>query len=810
MGEPGLGKSRLFYEFKLTSQSGCVVFEAFAVSYGQASPHLPIIELLKNYFQIEPMDDERSRRAKVMGQVLALDKSLEDTLPYLLALLGIADSESSLPQMDAQIRRQRTFAALKKLFLRESLNQPLLLIFEDLHWIDSETQGFLDTLSESVASAHLLLLVNYRPEYRHEWGQKTYYTQLRLAPLGQAEADELLTFLLGTDTSLTALKPLILTRTEGTPFFMEEVVQTLSEEGALVGERGHYHLETTPTELHISPTVQGVLAARIDRLAAEEKVLLQQLSVIGRQFPVSLVQHVVPQSETELYRVLLSLQAKEFLYEQPAFPEVEYLFKHALTQEVAYGTVLQEQRKALHEKTAEALEVLYADSLDDRYSALAHHYSHSENTAKAVEYLGLAGQQAAQRSANEEAIHYLTQAVGRLSTLAETPARTQQELMLQTTLGSVFLAAKGYTALEINQTYVRARQLCQQLGDTAQLIPVLAGQFLFHAIRAEHQLARELAEECLRLSQQTQDSAHRVTAHYMLGQSLLWLGEIGPAQHHSHQGSVLYEAEQHHALAALYGEDPGSVCLAFEAHALFMLGFPDQALQKSHEAIALAQDLSDSFILAQMLALAAYVRLYRREAGAAQAEAERAITVSREHQFLFWLTFGTILRGAALTELGEHKEGILQMRQGLTDYRAAGTGSCVPDFLARLATGLGTVGQIEDGLLLLTEARTLVEKNQERWHEAEIYRLTGELLLQQAREPQAEAQEYFHKALAVARQQEAKSWELRAASSLARLWQQQGKHSKARNLLAPVYEWFTEGFDTADLKDAKSLLEELA
>jgi predicted ATPase len=253
----------------------------------------------------------------------------------------------------------------------------LILIFEDLHWIDSETQGFLDTLSESVASAQLLLLVNYRPEYRHEWGTKTYYTQLRLTPLGQAEAEELLTLLLGTDASHTRLKALILERTEGTPFFMEEVVQTLVEEGALTGARGHYHLETTPTELHISPTVQGVLAARIDRLTTEEKALLQQLSVIGRQFPVSLIKQVVAQPQAELSRVLSALQAKEFLYEQPAFPEVEYLFKHALTQDVAYGTVLQDRRKELHERTARAIERLYSSSLEDHYSQLAHHYRQS-------------------------------------------------------------------------------------------------------------------------------------------------------------------------------------------------------------------------------------------------------------------------------------------------------------------------------------------------------------------------------------------------------------------------------------------------
>jgi predicted ATPase len=301
--------------------------------------------------------------------------------------------------MDAQIRRRRTFEALKKLFLRESLNQPLVLIFEDLHWIDGETQGFLDVLSESVASAQILLLTNYRPEYRHEWGQKTYYTQLRLAPLGRAEAEEFLNVLLGEDRSplpvgerdrvrgmdnnLHDLKHLILDKTQGTPFFMEEVVQTLVEDGTLSGEPGHYHLTYHVSTqhvltLHIPTTVQGVLAARIDRLTPDEKALLQQLAVIGRQFPLSLIRQVISQPEADLYRLLASLQRKEFLYEQPALPEVEYIFKHALTQDVAYGTVLQEQRKAQHEKIAYAIEALNQATLEDHYSELAHHLASRE------------------------------------------------------------------------------------------------------------------------------------------------------------------------------------------------------------------------------------------------------------------------------------------------------------------------------------------------------------------------------------------------------------------------------------------------
>src|SRR5262249_20697884 len=418
------------------------------------------------------------------------------------------------------------FEELERVMLRESLNQPLILIFEDLHWIDTETQGFLDTLSESLASARILLLVNYRPEYRQEWGQKTYYAQLRLTPLGQDEAEELLTFLLGNNAGLKSLKQLILEKTEGTPFFMEEVVQTLAEEGMLIGERGNYRLEKVPTELHISPTVQGVLTARIDRLSPAEKALLHQVAVIGRQFPLSLIHHVVTQPEEELYRLLASLQSKEFLYEQPAFPEVQYIFTHALTQEVAYGTVLQERRKALHERTAQAIEALYRATLDEHYSELAHHYSRSGNTEKAVEYLHLAGHQAVQRSAYTEAASHLRLALDLLKTLPDNREHTQQELTLQIALGVTLMATKGHGVLEVERVYTRARELCQQIGETPQLFAVLRGLWNFYLVRAEFKTARETAEQFLSLAQRLQDPTFLLGAHEQMSFLLFFLAEL--------------------------------------------------------------------------------------------------------------------------------------------------------------------------------------------------------------------------------------------------------------------------------------------
>lgn len=842
MGEPGLGKSRLFYEFKLLSHSSGLILETSSVSHGKASPYLPVIELLKNYFRLEPHDDERSRREKVTGKVLNLDRGLEDTLPYLFALLSIEEYPLPLQQMDSQIRRRRTFEALKKLFLRESLNRPLILIFEDLHWIDNETQGFLDTLSEGLASVKVLLLVNYRPEYRHEWGQKTYYSRLRLAPFGRVEAEEFLNELLGESPSETGrsplydLKQLILEKAEGAPFFMEEIVQEFVEQGVLVRDAvgtGFKPAATIPSrlDLHLPSTVQAILAARIDRLTPEEKALLQQLSVIGRQFPLGLVRQVIAQSEEALYRLLSSLQHKEFLYEQPAFPEVEYIFKHALTQEVAYNSVLIDQRKALHEQSGQAIEQLYQERLEEHYDELAHHYQRSGNTEKAVTYLGLAGRQAVQRSAYVEAVNDLIVALEFLETLPDTPKRDRQELALQLSLGEALIATKGYAAPEVGQTYMRARELCQQTEDTTQLFPVLGGLCQFRIVRAEYQRACDLGELILSLAQNTRDPAFLVEAHDLLGQTFFCMGELSRAQVHLEQSIRLYDPQHHRTLTLLCGgEDPGVASRDFAALALWLRGYPDQALHMSQAGLSLAQEIAHPFSLAHSCTYAAEVHLFRRNTLAVQKQAAAAITLSSEHGFTYHLMHGTILRGWALVEQGQEEEAVAMMRQGLETWQATRTEVARPWVLSLLAYAYGKRGQQEEGLTILAEALALIDKTGERVYEAELHRIKGELTLQLGTrdwglgagssssqvpnpKPQAsteierEAEECFLTAIAIAQKQEAKSWELRAAMSLARLWQAQGKRAESHHMLSEIYNWFTEGFDTRDLQEAKALLE---
>jgi len=571
--------------------------------------------------------------------------------------------------------------------------------------------------------------------------------------------------------------------------------------------------------------VQAVLASRIDRLSVEEKDLLQTLSVIGKEFSWSLLKHVVDQPEEALQGLLSHLQAAEFIYEQPAFPEVEYTFKHALTQEVAYNSVLQERRKALHERTAQAIETLYHSRLEDHYGELAHHYSRSGNTQKAVDYLHRAGQQAVQRSAYPEAATHFTVALEFLQTLADTPERAQQELTLQVALAAPLMITKGFAAPEVGAVSTRALELCRQVGETPQLFPALRGAQRFYLFRAELRTARELAERLILLAQRAQDSALLPEAHAGLGAVLDSLGELVSARAHFEQAITLYDTRQSHSAIARIGMDLGVASLPLLAQVLWLLGYPNQALTRSRAGLTLAQEIAHPFSTAAVWILDTGLHQFLHEARTVQQQAEALIALSNEQGFSLHFAQAITRRGWALAMQGQEGEGIQQIQQGLAAGRATGMELWRPYHLALLAEAYGKTGQIEEGLNALAEALGLVNKTGERMYEAELYRLKGTLMLQKfqvsgskfqvenslgssVQSLESEAEECFLKAIEIARQQQAKSWELRATVSLARLWQQQEKKAETHELLSEIYHWFTEGFDTKDLQEAKALLGE--
>jgi predicted ATPase len=815
VGEPGVGKSRLFWELTHSWRTNdWLILESGSVSYGKATAYLPVIDLLKGYFAIEERDDVRKIREKVTGKLLALDKSLEPVLPAFLTLFDVDAEDPSWESLDPSQRRQRTFDAVKRLLIRESQVQPLVVVFEDLHWIDSESQTILDSLVESLPGVRILLLVNYRPEYQHGWGNKTYYSQLRIDPLPPESAGELLQALLGNDDSLISLKRLLIERTEGNPFFLEESVRTLVETKVLSGERGNYRVTQRLEGAQVPATVQAVLVARIDRLPSEEKRLLQSAAVVGKDVPFLLLQAVMDQPEEELRRGLAQLQSAEFLYEANLFPELEYTFKHALTYEVAYGSVLQERRRFLHIRIVEAIERLYPERLSEHFELLAHHAARGEMWEKAVEYLHQAGKKAAGRSANPEAITCFEQALEALKHLPEARQRHQKEVDIRIDLGPALISKSGFASTEVEESYTRAQELCERLDDTTHLFPVLFGLARTHDVRGNLKIGRELGEQLLRIAERAGEPALLLEAHHELWANLFAVGELTSARMQLERGFALYDPEKHKQHAFLYaGHDPGVCCGYHAATVMWLLGYPDQALRRTEGALALARKLSHPSSMANALFFAARVQQLRGDRDGAQARTEEGLAVVTEHGLTRWLAQATVMQGWLLVERGQEEAGLVEMLKCMAVERIrAVLGGVTWDMYcsALLAEAYGKAERIPDGIKVVDDALVTVHRTDCRYYEAELHRLKGKLLVSQTVAEEEQAASNFQRAIDVARGQSARSLELRAVMSMSRLWQKQGKKAEARQLLAEIYGWFSEGFDTADLRAAKALIEELA
>ena len=809
--EPGVGKSRLFFEFKADSGGNWTVLEASSVSHGKGSSYLPVIELLHGYFGIVKGDEPASRRDKVGKRIADLDSSLETTLPYLYALLEIEDDKVRLAAMDPQLRRSRTFDAVVRVLLTEAAREPLMLIVEDLHWLDDESQALLDLLVEQMADARLLLLVNFRPEYQLRWGDKSYAQSLRLDALGHDNADEMLSAMLGEFDSLLPLKQLIIETTGGTPFFMEETVQALFDEGALKRSEGSVELIKPLASLRIPPTVQTILAARIDRLRNDEKTLLQTLAVLGRQFVLSLARAVAGHSDEELERLIANLQLGEFVYEQPSISDVEYIFKHALTQEVAYNSILQERRKQLHEDVGRAIELLYPSSLDDHLADLAHHYSRSGNQAKAVEYLRLAGSQAMARGALHQAVQNLESALALLKAFPESPSRDQLELQILSPLGTAYIAVRGYAAPQVGPTFQRARQLCDRIGEPHEQFAVVWGNFAWRIVRGEMDLSLDLAGEAIDHAKKLEDPGVWMEALFLMGVTLYYRGDFVGARQQYETALARYDddRERTRMWAVRVGEHAGVTHRCYLALTLWHLGYAEEALKVNREMLELARSIDHPFSLAYALHHTSWLYQYLAAAEGGACGLRRADHASRQTRgFRCSTRPGLSTRPAARCCKDRPKQALPGLIKGLDAYRATGAALALPYYFGLLGSALIDSGRPEDADNALNKALSVAEESHDRCHEAELHRLKGELALTNGRSPEA-AETHFQRSIEIAKQQQSKAWELRATTSLARLYQKQKRHAEARDRLSVAHAKFTQGFETPDLRAANSLLTEL-
>jgi tetratricopeptide (TPR) repeat protein len=790
VGEAGVGKSRLVYEFTHSHHTqGWRILESASVSYGKATPYFPVIELLKRYCHLEDHDDHRTIRAKVTGQVLTLDEALQDTTPTLLALLDALPADSLFLTLDPPQRRQRTLDALKRVLLRESQVQPLVLVFEDLHWIDAETQALLDSLVEGLPTARLLLLVNYRPEYQHGWGSKTYYTQLRLDPLPPVSANELLQALLGDDASLAPLTQLLIARTVGNPFFLEESVQTLVEAGILVGELGAYRLIQPLQHIQMPATVQAVLAARVDRLPLEDKRLLQTAAVLGHEVPLLLLQAIAELPEAALHRGLAHLQAAEFLYETRLFPEREFTFKHALTHEVAYSSLLQERRRVLHARIVEALEALSPDRLAEQVDRLAHHAMRGQVWDKALRYLRQAGVKATEHSANAAAVAYFEQALETLTHLPESRSTLEQAIDLRLDVRHPLLQ------LGENERILKhlreAERLAEALDDQLRLGRVAAYLTTYYYAVGNQERAVASGQRGLAIATTLGNVPLQVELNFRLGQVYHQIGEYRVAMNflrRNVENMELLQGELAHKMIA-----PVSFSVFSRAYLVLCLAecgeFP-AGLACGEEAMRIAEALDQPFsVVAAHYGLGL---LYLRQGQLDQAMPllQHSLSVCRSAQTLIFFPFVSSALGAAQTLRGLVAEAVALLEEAmeLAVTRRILFGHTVS--VVHLSEAYLRAGRIDEATDVAQHAVHLAQDYKERGNEAYALRLLGDIAAHRQPPEVEPAATHYRQALALAEELGMRPLQAHCHLGLGTLYTKTGQREQARAALTAAIDQY--------------------
>ena len=802
VGEPGLGKSRLIEEFHARLRDAPHTWVEWSCSQLlQNTPLHPIAEWGRIRFGTPDVSAE-VRLAELETTLAQVKLEPAENVPLLAPLLDIPIPQERIPTLEPVVLRRRQLAALSNWVMAGARTQPVVLALEDVHWADPTTLEFFRSIAERGGQASLLVLITARPEFRPSWLMRSHHTTTSLGPLDPSQVRDMVAELSARHALSNQVVNGVAERTGGVPLFVEEVTRLLLERGEQGGIQA------------IPPTLQQSLMARLDRLGPAREVA-QMGAVIGRGFSYGLLRHVAGMEDAPLQATLEKLADADILLVQGLPPDAEYRFKHALIQDAAYENLLKSRRQVLHRRVAEAL-LGHMSTAAAEPELLAHHFTEAGQIEAAIEWWGKAGQQSAERSALAEAAEQLTRALAQIATLPGTPKLRREQIKLQVALINPLMQVKGYAAPETKAAVERARLLIDQsqaLGeppdDPLLLFSVLYGFWVANYVAFNGRVIRELAAQFLALAEKEGATMPLVVGHRLVGTSLVCTGDMTQGRAHLDRAVALYDPAQHRPLGLRFSQDIRVATLSYRAMVLWMLGYPKAALADIEQVLTDAREINQAGTLLYASNHALWVYLALGNYATATTQFDEVSALADEKGVLFWKAFGMMNQGCVLALTGKGADAVQMITSGITAFRSTASTLWVPLCLSYLAKAQAELGQFDDAWRSIDEAMTAVETTNERWFEADILRMAGEIALKAPDADAVKAEAYFERSLAVARQQQAKSWELRASMSLARLWRDQGKVQQARELLAPVYGWFTEGFDTRDLKEAKALLDEL-
>ena len=804
VGEPGLGKSRLIEEFHARLRETPHTWVEWSCSQLlQNTPLHPITEWGRQRFGGADVPAEQ-RLADLESSLAQVKLDPVENAALLASLLDIPLPQERVPTLPPEELRRRQLAAMTNWVMAGAKVQPLVLALEDLHWADPTTLDLLRGIAERGALAPLFCVATARPEFRPPWSMRSHHGTISLAPLDRQQVRHMVSKLAARHALPNEVVEGVTERTAGVPLFIEEVTRLLLEQGTQGGIGA------------IPPTLQQSLTARLDRLGPAREVA-QIGAVIGRGFSYMLLRAVAGMEHALLQTALERLAEADILLVQGLPPDSDYRFKHALIQDVAYENLLKSRRQALHRRVAEVLLDQFLTIAVAEPELLAHHFTQAGLTEAAIEWWGKAGQRSLERSALVEAIPQLTRALDQIATLPATPALRREKIKLQVALITPLLHVRGYAAPETKAAAERARLLIEDaelLGEPPEdpllLFSVLYGLWVANLTAFKGDVVRELAVQFLALAQKQGATVPLMIGHRLMGLSLLHTGDIAEGRAHLDRAVALYDPAKHRPLATRFGQDVRVATLSWRSMALWLLGYPKAALADTEHALKDAREIGQAATLIYALVWTSFAQTFCGSYATANAQSDEVVPMTDEQGSVFWKAFGMLNQGCVLALTGEAADAVQMITRGLTAYRSTGTTMWMPTYLSYLARAYAGLGQFDDAWRCIGEGMKTIETSNESWFKAESHRMAGEIALKSPQLDAAKAQTYFEQALAIARQQQAKSWELRAAMSMARLWRDQGKRDEARDLLAPVYGWFTEGFDTLDLKEAKNLLDELS